>query len=247
MICKSVRPRLSEYLDGGLPAETSQAVAAHLDRCETCSALLRSLRLALELLAYAPRLRPVEAIAPRVLDRLDIENRQPSLAVLFRPAWSHAAHLVAGLAPAALVLAGIFAVALGLGPDQGAPRAQPGPGTAERQVAPWGTEANPVFPSSEVSAPQVLTRGSLDPLTGVDETSLFFETVVARDGSVSTVTLLQGDSAGARPILDALRSERFEPGRFRGRPVAVSVYRLISRILVSAGSPAADLQRATAS
>ena len=48
------------------------------------------------------------------------------------------------------------------------------------------------------------------------------------------VTLLNGDSRQARPLLDALRQERFEPGRLRGRPVAVSVYRLISRMDVRA-------------
>jgi len=56
--------------------------------------------------------------------------------------------------------------------------------------------------------------------------------VVARDGSVSLVRLLDGDSQRAEPVLDALRRERFEPGRYRGRPVAVSVYRLISSLEV---------------
>jgi hypothetical protein len=64
------------------------------------------------------------------------------------------------------------------------------------------------------------------------EGTLFLETVVARDGSVSTVTLLGGDSEQAQPLLDALRRERFEPVLFHGRPVAVSVYRLISRMEV---------------
>jgi hypothetical protein len=58
--------------------------------------------------------------------------------------------------------------------------------------------------------------------------SLFLETVVARDGTVAEVTVLGGDAGGAGPLLDALRRQRYEPGRYRGRPVAVSVYRLIS-------------------
>jgi hypothetical protein len=58
--------------------------------------------------------------------------------------------------------------------------------------------------------------------------------VVAPDGSVSNVTLIDGDLAQAGPLLEAMRRERFEPGRFRGRPVAVSVYRLISRMEVRA-------------
>jgi hypothetical protein len=66
-------------------------------------------------------------------------------------------------------------------------------------------------------------------LTDMSEGTLFLETVVARDGSVSTVTLLEGDSEQARPLVDALRHARYEPVRVRGRAVAVSVYRLISR------------------
>jgi class 3 adenylate cyclase len=62
------------------------------------------------------------------------------------------------------------------------------------------------------------------------EGTIFLETVVARDGSVSAVTLLTGDRLLAQPLLDALRQQKFEPVRLRGRPVAVSVYRLISRM-----------------
>jgi hypothetical protein len=64
----------------------------------------------------------------------------------------------------------------------------------------------------------------------MEEGTLFLETVVARDGSVSAVNLLQGNSHQAGPVLEALRRERFWPGQYNGRPVAVSVYRLISRM-----------------
>jgi outer membrane biosynthesis protein TonB len=60
------------------------------------------------------------------------------------------------------------------------------------------------------------------------------ETVVARDGSVSAVNLLQGDLERARGVLEALRQARFEPTLLNGRPVAVSVYRLISALEVRA-------------
>jgi hypothetical protein len=58
------------------------------------------------------------------------------------------------------------------------------------------------------------------------------ETVVARDGSVAGVTVLGGDARSDGALLDALRQQTFEPVRYRGRPVAVSVYRLISRMEV---------------
>jgi hypothetical protein len=106
----------------------------------------------------------------------------------------------------------------------------------EWRVPPSGTEGNPLFPSAEVTTPRVTDRRAFDATTLADSTegSLFFETVVARDGSVSDVTLLDGEPQKAAAIVDALRQERFEPARLRGRPVAVSVYRLISHMEVLA-------------
>ena len=45
--------------------------------------------------------------------------------------------------------------------------------------------------------------------------------MVARDGSVAGVTLLEGDSGLGQPLVEALRQQRFEPVRYRGRRVAV--------------------------
>jgi hypothetical protein len=82
-----------------------------------------------------------------------------------------------------------------------------------------------------VSAPRA--RDVLVPaqvLTDMAEGTVFVETIVARDGSVSSVSVLAGDAGGSGPLVAALRRERFWPGRVNGRPVAVSVYRLISRV-----------------
>jgi hypothetical protein len=81
-----------------------------------------------------------------------------------------------------------------------------------------------------VSAPQARAQDVVPTqvLAEMGEGTLFLETVVARDGSVSAVNLLDGNFRQAAPVLEALRRERFLPGRFNGRPVAVSVYRLIS-------------------
>ena len=59
---------------------------------------------------------------------------------------------------------------------------------------------------------------------------------MARDGTVAGVTVLQGDPRRGA-LLEALRQQRFEPVRYRGRPVAVSVYRLISRMEVRSPAP----------
>ena len=65
-------------------------------------------------------------------------------------------------------------------------------------------------------------------LESVGPSSLFVRTVVDRDGRVAEVSLIEGDSFQAAAILDVLRHQRFEPSRVKGRPVAVSFYRLIS-------------------
>jgi hypothetical protein len=95
-----------------------------------------------------------------------------------------------------------------------------------------------MFTSSGVQAPQLSGRGSTaEPfLSPQGEGSVFLETVVARDGSVSAVNLIEGDSEEARALAEVLRHERFVPARVGGRPVAVSLYRLFSRMEVRARS-----------
>ena len=90
--------------------------------------------------------------------------------------------------------------------------------------------------SSLVAVPQLRFRGPVpEPLLrSQGEGSVFLETVVARDGSVSAVNLIDGDSAEARALVVSLRGERFLPTRVGGRPVAVSLYRLFSRMEVHA-------------
>jgi hypothetical protein len=242
MTCRGVRSRFSAFMDGDLRPDEAGRLAAHLEGCSACSERWESLRAAVGALAALPRLEGSEAIASRVLDRLDLERRGPGLALVFRR-WGAARPLILpSLLPAALILAAVLAGALAL--DR---VSDPGPlpevavgGTRETWDGPGepsGSESNPLFPSAGVTAPRA--RGSAFPdrlLAEMAEGTLFVETVVARDGTVSTVTLLHGDWRQARPLLDALRRERFEPGRLRGRPVAVSVYRLISRMDVLASA-----------
>jgi hypothetical protein len=174
-------------------------------------------------------------VAAWVLDRLEVESRGPGLALLFRSFRAQRPLFLPSLIPAAAVLLAVLATVLLLSEDTG-----PLPPASVKvlgevwdpRVPPYGTEGNPLFPSGDVSLPRT-RRGDTVPesvLAAMEEGTVFLETVVARDGSVSTVTLLGGDSEHARPLLDALRRERFEPVRLRGRPVAVSVYRLISRM-----------------
>lgn len=225
MSCQGIRARLSEFLDGELPGEAARIVRVHLEACSECAERCRSLRESLVVLAELPRLEPREPVAARVLDRLEVESRGPGLAMLFRPAREARPLIVASLFPAVLVFALALSAAVLI--DR-APRALYAAIGADTRP---GSERNPLFMSTGVSVPQLEGPAlSGDLVAKMEEGTLFFQTVVARDGSVSAVTLLQGDQSQAGPLMDALRRERFAPGRYRGRPVAVSLYRLISRM-----------------
>jgi hypothetical protein len=231
MTCASVRHRLSELLDGGLPPGVARIVNAHLEGCAACRSHRQEMRGALDALQDLPRVEPRESMAGRVRDRLEVERRGPGLAMLFRPAWAARPLIFPSLLPAAAAVLFVVGASLLASRD---PRAI---ASDSRTRDAWtnreprsGTEGNPLFPSSEVALPRPKSDRRLpaDVLANMGEGTLFLETVVARDGSVSTVTLLDGDEDRAQPLLDAMLRERFEPVRVHGRPVAVSVYRLIS-------------------
>ncbi len=154
--------------------------------------------------------------------------------------------MLPSLVPAALVLVTVLAGVLAL--DSGPlPEVHLAPG-AWGAVPASGTEGNPLFPSAEVDLPRERAALDLSPevLAGRGEGSLFLETVVARDGSVAGVTVLRGDADSEEPLLEALRQQQYEPVRYRGRPVAVSVYRLISRMSVE-GTQRTGIARSPAS
>lgn len=241
MTCRGVRSRLSALRDGDLAGAEARLVASHLDGCGECDARWRSLTAALDGLAAVPRLTCSGEVTSRIFDRLDMENRKPGLAMLFRPTGAARPLFIPSLVPAAMVLVTVIAGALVL--DRPVPLP---PVVQQRQievwtslpspVPDWGTELHPLFAYGGVSTPRAHAGNAVPSylLEPTGEGTLFLETVVARDGTVSAVNLIGGDSIEAAPLLEALRKERFEPGRFRGRPVAVSMYRLISRMEVRA-------------
>lgn len=241
MTCPCARDFFSAHRDGALDATERYALVTHLDACAECGGRWRAFTAALDALADVPRLECAGEIASRIFDRIDIENRKPGLATLFRPFGDARPFMLPSLVPAAMVVISVIATAVALDRPEPLP-----PVVQQRQieawtsipspVPDWGTERHPLFAYGDVSTPRA-RAGNVVPsylLEPNGEGTLFLETVVARDGSVSAVHLIGGDSAEAAPLLEALRKERFEPGRFRGRPVAVAVYRLISRMEVRA-------------
>jgi hypothetical protein len=234
MTCAGVRGRLSEWLDHELEPSVARLVSAHLAGCRACARRADELRAVSALVAGLPRVEPGEPIETRVALRLELASgaRRPALAVLFRGFAAARPLILPSLISAACLLLLVFGAVLAL--DSGPlPEVRFAPG-AWGAVPASGTEGNPLFPSSEVLLPQQLAALALPPevLAGHGEGSLFLETVVARDGSVAGVTMLQGDAGDEQQLIEALRQQRFEPVRYRGRRVAVSVYRLISRMEV---------------
>jgi hypothetical protein len=235
MKCQVVRRRLSEYLDESLDAPQSDSIAEHLRTCCTCAAEWESLRAAVQAVRALPRVQRPGSIVFQVLNQLEVQSRGPGLALLFRPAWMARPLIYPSLVPAALVLASVLAGVAALNHEPHGVVELPASAT-EARLPPYGTEGNPLFPSSDVTAPRVRARIEVSQAANSEwpEGSLFFETVIGRDGSVADVKLLDGAPERAAMVADALRGERFEPARLRGRPVAVSVYRLISHMEVRA-------------
>lgn len=221
MNCRHVRSRLSSYIDHELSGADGHAVEAHLATCPACADHTNSLRTNLEDLAALPRVAPRESVASRVLDRLEVERRGPGLALLFRPMAASRPLMLPSLVHAAFFLAAALGLGFALQPASVGPSA-------------WTRVGSEEFPEV-VQVPRVTSAALADGrLSEGAEGSLFFETRLARDGSVATVKLLEGDASVAAPVMEALRRERFEPTRLRGQPVVVSVYRLISRLDVLA-------------
>lgn len=232
MTCAGVHRQLSEWIDGDLEPRLARRLEEHLSSCVSCRERASELRLVGSLVARLPRLEAPEAFAPRVLDRVDLElsTRRPALAVLFRRFSAARPFILPSLVPAALVLVTMLAGILALDPG---PLPEVHPATAAWWTTPAsGTEDNPLLPSAWVDLPRERTTMELPAEVLAREGEFFCETVVARDGSVAGVTVLDGDTVGQSALVDALRRQRFEPVRYNGRPVAVSVYRLISRLEV---------------
>ncbi len=239
MTCARVRGRLSEWLDGELEPAAARAVSTHLQGCAECTGRAEELRAVSSLLSGLPRLEARDSGAAQVLDRLEMEAeaRRPALAVLFRGFAAARPLMLPSLVPAGLILVSVLAGALALDPGP-LPEVHLAPG-AWGVIPASGTEGNPLFPSEGISLPRETAALELSPelLAGQSDGSVFVETVVARDGTVAGVTVLEGRAQGEEALVKALREQRYAPVRYRGRPVAVSVYRLISHVNVEGAGP----------
>ncbi len=233
MNCAPFTAQLSEYMDGELETAAAPRLEDHLAGCAACTAALAQMRSISTLLRGLPQMDSGESIAARVLDRLELPGRGPGLSLLFRSARIERPMLMRSVMGAAAAMFLSIGATLLLQEHMRRAEPLPRPVLTGWAGAVAGTEANPFPLLSGVTLP-IVTQPFPEPvLESLEPGSLFVETVVARDGRVSEVTLLEGDAAAAGPVLTALREERFQPGSLHGRPVAVSVYRLFSRMDVT--------------
>jgi hypothetical protein len=232
MMCALARRRLSEWVDGELGPARSRRLEEHLSRCPGCTRQARELRELRLLFAGLPRLEPPDSMASGVFARIEVETeaRRPALVSLYRSFTAARPFILPSMVPATLMLVTILAGALALDPGP-LPEVHLAVG-ASRVTPAFGTERNPLFPSEVGELPRERTAVELPAVVLARRGEVFLETVVGRDGSVADVTVIDGDVVGREALVDALRRQRFEPVRYRGRTVAVGVYRLISRVEV---------------
>jgi len=67
---RAVRELLSEYRDGTLRAPLANDVRAHLERCPSCRAFLRTLEATIEATGHLPPHRLADGAKRRIADRL---------------------------------------------------------------------------------------------------------------------------------------------------------------------------------
>ena len=75
--CTEWRERLSEYIDGEMPADDREALEAHLESCPECRAELNALRGAVEAVAGLPVQRAPADLARTVVAGIRAEEAPP--------------------------------------------------------------------------------------------------------------------------------------------------------------------------
>jgi len=73
MECRELLARLSEFLDGELKEEICREIQAHMEGCEPCQALSRTLKQTIELCRQLPSKPLPEPVKRSLLDLLEKE------------------------------------------------------------------------------------------------------------------------------------------------------------------------------
>jgi len=244
LTCAAVRRRLPAFYDRELPVSELIEIESHVSDCPACASQLRDLRLVGATLRLAAAPGPADdwtGLQSGVISRMRAEAHESWTARTRR--MFDDMHLVwIGLAATvATVVCG--AIALGVVHFASPERDDSLASMLEVISAPSGSDLNPVKNDKFLQVPTVPERGAIEfmlaqPMTR-DEVVLALNAIVTQDGRVSGVSVLSTEShpREVNPILRAISSARFEPGRMGTSPVAVNLVWLLAHTTVKAKAP----------
>lgn len=208
--CESVRAQFSAYLDGNLTGVAMQSVAAHLERCDGCTADFGQWRGMQHALAMLGPVRAPEDLALRIRVALSREHARTTKNALasWKVRWENTIapflwQAGAGLA-SSLVLVGTMAFLIGA-------FAAPEPASARDE--PLGMATAPQWLYSTVEANAGTVDGKGTPVT--------VEVYVDAQGRVYDYDIVSGpsDPATRAQLETLLLSSKFKPAEWFGQAV----------------------------
>ena len=242
--CTAVRRRLHAFHDRELPIPDLIAIESHVGRCAGCAGQLHDLRTlgdVLRQVAAPGRADDWTGLQSGVISRMRAEADEAWGARVRR--MFDDMHLVwIGLAAAVgTIICGILALsALHYA-------------SAERDdslaamitviSAPSGSDLNPVRAEKFLQVPTVPKADAMEVMlahaVSQDEVVVALNAVVTKDGRVTGLWLLSGESGdrGVSPMLQAVSNARLEPGRRGTAPVAVNLVWLLAHTTVKGKAP----------
>lgn len=228
MRCPEARERFSLYLDGAVSGHEMQAIAAHLETCESCTEEFRSLQVVQQSLAALGAVKPPADLGMRLRLAISHERMRASTGLLgrlgesFSLRWQNALRPLvlqasAGLA-GALVLVGGVVFLLGL-------VAVPEPVMANDE--PLGAVTSPHYIYS-VERPH--------PIIASHDSTIIIDALINSHGEVYDYTIVSGpeDAATRQQITNQLLESVFEPARAFGAPTRGRVVLTVSAVSVHA-------------
>ncbi|MGE5245753.1 MAG: zf-HC2 domain-containing protein [Betaproteobacteria bacterium] len=243
LTCRATRRRLHAYHDGELPVSDQISVAAHLDWCDRCAALLADFRIVGDALRVGAAehghlsFDNAASFHAAVVSRANAE-REASFVARVRDMFDDMHLVYAGLG--ATVAAAVCVVVM-LGMMRFATRERPDSLAAiVNLLASPGSNENPFTIDDRVLMPRSLDDAFSTAAASAEEDAVFtLAAVVTREGRIENLELLHahGDDAQlVEGLLDAVARARFEPALFDGSPVAVNMVWLVAHTTVRATS-----------